>query len=192
MNLTRANRTNKGKFARKDLGLTMIELLIGIAVLAIALGIALPNFASVLHKNRINSAASNLYASLNLARSEAVKQRCAARVCPSSDGSACRNDGDWSDGWLVFVDSDADGVPDATEIIRLTESVHPSVLMQADNTIEDHVQFNATGDAFGSAGQFRICHSNSAVKSKALSVSAVGRTDYFERTQVDCDTQVDS
>jgi prepilin-type N-terminal cleavage/methylation domain-containing protein len=118
------NRRNRAS------GFTLVELLIAVAVGAIILVAALPSFSAVLHKNRISTATSQLYVSLNVARSEALKRRNAVRVCPSSNSSTCRNDGDWSDGWIIFDNTDGNGTPAAAEIIRLVDTVHGQVNMQ--------------------------------------------------------------
>jgi type IV fimbrial biogenesis protein FimT len=143
----------------------------------------------VLHKNRISTATSQLYVSLNTARSEALKRRNAVMVCPSSNSSACRNDGDWSEGWIIFDNADDNGTPASAEIIRLVDTVHGQVDMQVENTMDAYVEFLPTGAAVGDSGntgQFRICHSNSSSFSKAVNVSATGRVDTVDRTETNC------
>jgi len=55
-------------------GFTLVELMIVVAVLAILLGIAAPSFQSMLDKRRLTGAAEQLYADLQYARSEAIRQ----------------------------------------------------------------------------------------------------------------------
>jgi len=47
-----------------------------------------------------------LISALHVARSEAIKLNTSVGVCESSDGASCASTGDWSDGWIVFVDGD--------------------------------------------------------------------------------------
>lgn len=170
------------------IGFTLIELVITLAVGAILLGLAFPSFSAILHKNRINSAAINLYVALNTARNEAVKKRSAVSVCPSADGSACVTSNiDWSVGWIVFDDVNGDGARQSSEaIITVSPAPHSQVEMQAGGAAASFVRFNSTGDASTTSGEFRICHSNSIVYSKLVSVSLVGRIESTERTLADC------
>jgi len=59
---------------QKQIGFTLIELMITIVVLAVLVAIALPSFQSIIEKRRLVGAADNLYADLQYARSEAIKQ----------------------------------------------------------------------------------------------------------------------
>lgn len=92
--------------------MTLIELMITLAVLAIGLTLAYPSFTSVLRSNRVATHTNTLIASLNLARTEAVKSNRGAGVCPSANGTSC-NGVDWDSGWLVFTDINGDGALDA-------------------------------------------------------------------------------
>ncbi|MBN8430345.1 GspH/FimT family pseudopilin [Microbulbifer salipaludis] len=107
----------------KQRGLTLIELMITLAVLAVVVGIAVPNFNTMIQNNRSVALGEELAGALNFARSEAVKRSSRVTLCASADGSAC--DGDWTDQWIVIVDSatsDSAPVPVVGEILRVWES----------------------------------------------------------------------
>lgn len=161
---------------RRNKGLTVIELMITLSVAAVLIVGAVPSVSPILHKNRIQSAASHLNVSLNLARGEAVKRNIAVRVCPDAE------DG-WSGGWSV-VSVDCDGV-----VLRQVDarSIHSYVSIEADPAIDSWVQFNPTGDSAAS-GQFRICHADSVADSQAVDISRVGRVEVFARDRSDCGT----
>lgn len=98
-------------------GFTLIELMVTVAVLAILLTIGLPSFQSSLRSNRVSTASNGLLTAISLARSEAIRSTRGAGVCASADGSNCG--GTWNDGWLVWMDSNGDGVKDGGEnVIR--------------------------------------------------------------------------
>lgn len=167
-------------------GFTLLELMVSLAVAAVILVLALPEFSAILHKNRVRAASTNLYATMSLARNEAIKRRNSVRVCPSANGTSCRFDGVWTGGWIVFNNADGNGSPSAAEIIRRVDFVHPQLDIEQDNTVTAFVQFNATGDAFGTAGEFRICHTNTLVNAHAVRVSPAGRLEEVVRNVVTC------
>lgn len=177
-------------FCFRSNGLTLIELMVALAVAAILLVMAVPSFVTALHNGRIATAAEQLYVSLAQARGAAVKTGDAVRVCPSSDSATCRNDGDWSDGWLIFQDADADGAPDVGETIKAVPgtSLAGGVDIGSEDTVEDFVEFGSTGGTInsGTAGAFWVCHSNSSVSSRQISVSLSGRIEDTTRVQSDC------
>lgn len=62
------------QLVRTNRGVTLVELMITVAVLAILLTIGIPAFQSTLDKRRLVGAAEQLYADLQYARSEAIRQ----------------------------------------------------------------------------------------------------------------------
>ena len=54
-------------------GITLVELIVVIAVLAIAAGIATPNLTTLINNNRTASQSNELIALINLARSQAIR-----------------------------------------------------------------------------------------------------------------------
>ncbi|MBT8058271.1 MAG: GspH/FimT family pseudopilin [Gammaproteobacteria bacterium] len=170
-------------------GVTAIELIITVSILALTLALGVPGYNTMLHKNRISATSNQLHTTLQVARIEAVKRRRAVRVCPSADSSSCRDDGDWSDGWLIYEDQNSNNAPEAAEIIRLVGDIESGVAIEVSAAIEDYLQFQPTGIAVGSGGlngEFRICHAESNSYSQVLGVSAAGQVNLKQRTQTDC------
>lgn len=89
----------------RQTGFTLIELLITVAIAAILLSLAAPNFRELLVKRSVQAAAETLLSDMRYARSEALKRSTRTVICRSVDGSTCTNVvGSWSDGWIVYVD----------------------------------------------------------------------------------------
>lgn len=63
---------------RLQSGFSLVELLIGIAILALLMALGVPEYATFLNNSRVRTTADNLVSGLNLARAEAVKRN--ARV----------------------------------------------------------------------------------------------------------------
>ncbi len=97
-------------------GLTLIELMIGIAVAGVLLALAGPSFQAALGKSRLSSSASELTGAVQLARSEAIRNNRRVVLCRSTDGSACDSTASSWPGWLIFVDLDSDGVRDYVQV----------------------------------------------------------------------------
>lgn len=79
--------------AQRETGFTLIELMVAIAVFGILLAIALPNFSEMIINQRVRSAASDVFATLIFARSEAIKRNAPVRVVRS--GTI------WEAGWTA-------------------------------------------------------------------------------------------
>ena len=54
-------------------GFTLVELLVGIGLVALLLALGMPSMSTYIQNNKISSAASNYYSGLQLARTEAIR-----------------------------------------------------------------------------------------------------------------------
>lgn len=96
----------------RNRGMTAVELLFTMAIAGLVLALAVPNFRDFVQNNRAAEEANALVGALALARSEAVTRGVPVTVCGSADNATCADDVDWSTGWIVFTDFDADGSVD--------------------------------------------------------------------------------
>lgn len=129
---------------RKSSGFTLIELMVTLAVAAIALGIAIPSFNQTMRNNSSSALGSELAGALNYARSEAVKRAKRVSICASNDGATCLAANNWKEGWLVFID---DAVADNTAavtvgtVLRYWSDVNPLAVIGAKRTDDVNVSF---------------------------------------------------
>lgn len=137
-------------------GLTLIELTMAAAVAAILLAIASPSFEQALNGNRLSSAAGEFTAAMQLARSEAIRANRRVTLCRSADGSACSTTGSTWPGWIVFIDSDADGVRGLLEPVVKSGTIDTPLqgLTSASLTeLGERITFRGDGTARAADGQ---------------------------------------
>ena len=95
-------------------GFTLIELMVVVAVVAILAIVAAPSMSALLNANRLSGAAEELTASLQLARSEAVRRNTRVTVCGSANGNTCSGSAAWTR-WIVHGLDNTDGTD---EVLR--------------------------------------------------------------------------
>ncbi len=92
-------------------GLTLIELVTTVTILAILSVVAIPSFNHLLHESQRAAAVNGFLRGLFLARSESIKRGRMVTLCKSRDGASCTPAGEWHAGWIVFVNMDRDEPP---------------------------------------------------------------------------------
>jgi type IV fimbrial biogenesis protein FimT len=97
---------------KKNSGFTLTELMVTLAIVGIIATVGGPSLKAFIQGSQLVSSSNELISALHVARSEAIKLNSRVTICESSNGTACATTGDWSNGWIVFVD--ADGLLDGT------------------------------------------------------------------------------
>lgn len=77
-----------------ETGFTLTELMVVVAVLGVLAAIALPSFQSLTQSQQVKAASFDLFSSLSLARSEAIKRNGNVEVTPNDTD-------DWGAGWEI-------------------------------------------------------------------------------------------
>src|SRR5690606_397138 len=104
-------------------GFTLLELLVTVAIVVVLLGLGMPSLQGFITQRAVVSQADAIASSLRLARTEALKRALPVTMCLSTDtdqiSPSCVANGnaDWEQGWLTFVDNNANGDFDAGELL---------------------------------------------------------------------------
>lgn len=154
----------------REAGFSMIELSVTLAVLLILLVAALPSFQGSLRSNRVSAASNELLASIALARSEAIRSTRGAGVCASATGISCG--GTWTNGWLVFVDANANGAMDAGEnVVRYSQGTGKLAMVGTANTFA----FDPRGRVIGGAQSVGIKPDGHELPARCVFMGATGQ-----------------
>lgn len=154
-------------------GFTLVELLVTLAIAAILFTVGIPNLQDLIRNNRLTAATNAFVSSLNIARSEAIKQGRNATVCVSDTAiqNSCSGT-NWQKGWLVWVDSDQDGIFDyPAELIRTVQPLASSVQM---TSVQNSFQIDAQGSVDNPNATLDVCDDRAGETGRRLRVMATG------------------
>lgn len=161
-------------------GVTLLELMVTVAIVAILGALAAPSFQAMIQANRTRTVASELLATLNLARSEAARRGQPVSICRSSNGSSCSSSGTgWDQGWIAFVnvDNDKPAVRDSNELIlQVKQNLPTGVTVRPNSNFTNYLTYSRTGLA-NQMGTFVICAGSDAdLKKRQPRAIVVDRT----------------
>lgn len=164
-----------------DRGLTLIELLIALLVFCAILTLASPLLGSLLANNRLEAESKRLLGALRLARSEAVHGNTVVSVCPAlvGEGGEPRCAGSYSDGWIVFSNSDRDGqVQTATDrVLGVFAGLPPGYRVanrQDTRVVSSQINYLPDGTTHRNL-TLQICPPRGDVASLSIVLNLVGR-----------------
>jgi len=170
------------KTKRFQFGFSLLELMVTVAVLAITITAALPSFTSTIQNNRLTSQANQFISALQLARNSAVSRNQRITLCKSSDGSSCTTSGDWSQGWIIFIDSNSNATVDSgEELLRVQTSLGGNTTLNGETDVADYISYVATGASQLSNGDIQqgnlvLCDARGFVsQTKAINLNSTGR-----------------
>lgn len=160
------------KSIHKQQGLTLLEMLIALAIVAILLSVVAPNIQVILNKNRITADINQMSALIQYARFSAIDQQQSAVVCPAADFATCSLN--WSEAKIVFIDSNGNGDRDSDEDLLIsTEASSAQQYFEGPNTA---LIFDETG-ASNTIATFKLCPiSNDVALARSVNVNQQGRT----------------
>ncbi|AWN17020.1 GspH/FimT family pseudopilin [Salinisphaera sp. LB1] len=156
-------------------GFTLLELMVTIAVAIVLLTLAIPSYRSLVTRNSLASNVNDLVGSLNYARSAAVSRGTTVYVCASQNQTTCRDDGVWSDGWIIYAPdpSTTDTSPHSSNMLRVHGATGSGVKLTANH--DAPLSFNA--DGFAIIGRTFTATTEDGRTSTSVTVASTGRVD---------------
>ena len=189
---------------KKQLGFTLIEVMIVIIIVGILASIAAPSLSTLMKNNRLKAQMFDMLGSINIARSEAVKRKAQTVLCrsadPTADSPTCGGTSQtWTSGWIVYAkgddvidayDSTTDtiigiGNPAEADVEVMSNSVVPSAADPSDG--DNYIIYNTDGTLNGSAQLvYAICDDRGEEFGKQISIALVGRAVLTSGPIADC------
>lgn len=162
----------------KNKGITLIEVIISLTIIAIITTTAVPSIRNMLLNSRISSNSMEFSNAIFLARSEAIKRSRSVAVCQSTNGTSCSGNYNWASGWLVWVDTNAnEALETGEEIVQIRLDANSTSTIDSTESVSV-LRFLATGFlAINVAEQrnFTLCDNRTGENGKLINIRASGR-----------------
>lgn len=162
-------------------GLSLIELLAAIALLAVLAGVGIPSLRGMLASSQLTAATNLLVTGLQRARSEALATGRHSVLCPSSNGRQCRDDSDWSGGWILYRDLNRNSRFDPVEPLLLTQTLEAEKIRIRSNNGRRRVTYRSLGESAGANTTFVLCSQATPSRGTQVIVANSGRVRLVRR-----------
>ncbi len=107
-----------GRRNQRCAGVSLLELLVTLAVMAVLAGVAMPGLVDLAAQHRSSARINAMLGAVQAARHLAIVGNVSVTLCPGQ-GPRCLGRNQWHQGAVVFVDRDRDRRIDAGEFVAL-------------------------------------------------------------------------
>jgi type IV fimbrial biogenesis protein FimT len=174
---------------RRVRGITLIELMVVVSLVAVLATLAAPAFRDFAIRNRSAAMANDFVGTVMRARNEAVSRNTCVVVCRSALTTAppqcATGSADWRIGWMAFVDTTCaatNNAPADADVFMTAGPFDAQFSLVSNATNSDRFMFGPTGAArAGDAGRFDLQYlSETRASNRGICLSALGRARVIE------------
>jgi type IV fimbrial biogenesis protein FimT len=160
-------------------GLSLPELLLTLALSAVLLQLSLPGFQDLMASQRASAASNGVIATVAMARSAAMVYRHNVVICPRNPAGVCGRKSHWSNGAIVFADTNNNRRYDQDEVrygtLPAVESGATLVWRSFRN--RSYLLFRPSGITDWQNGHFQYCPTDKNPHyARQIIINAAGRT----------------
>ncbi len=156
-------------------GFTLIEVLITLSLIALLFGIAISDIKGFVSNSEITRARDEISYAIQRTRNEAISRNENVILCKSENFAKCANNGDYEQGWIIFVDNDKDKKVDSgEEILHTYNTDYNQVSIVGNSNFKNRMTFLPTGDST-SFGRLVICNKKRLKTSEVIFINATGK-----------------
>lgn len=153
-------------------GISLIELLVGLVVLAVLLHVSGPSFRELIDHQRRQVSAEQLISGLRNARTEAILRNQTVVIHPL--------EGDWSQGWRIILDISGLGADDPENPILIERQDSGRVPIIGNRPVRSYVRFSSLGEPLTNSGAFQagtlhVCEKARSISHFQVVLSKTGR-----------------
>lgn len=141
----------------KEIGLTLIETLFAVAIVAVLAGFASSSVSAAISASRTSNGLASLAVALTRARSSAANAGVEVVLCPSTDGAACANGDHWENGWIAFAATHGGSQRESDEPILQRQNALPPKVHLVSTSGRTRIHFQPSGGSVGSNVTFTFC-----------------------------------
>src|SRR5690606_8017295 len=156
-------------------GITLLETVVALAILAVLVAIGMPQVNATRHAARAGQAKAALLTSLLASTTRSAASERHVVLCSSSDGTGCNGGQAWHLGWMAFVDADGDRVHDPGEALLAAQPALGDGVRLFSTVGRTRLVFQPNGGNVGSNATFTLCDGRGAESAVTLVLSNAGR-----------------
>ncbi len=103
---------------KRQRGVTLLEMMIVLAIVAIVMTVVAPSVNTILNKNSITAEINSISGAVQFGRFAAIDNNATVVICPSKNYESCTST--WNDPKIVFLDSNDNGARESDETLLVS------------------------------------------------------------------------